>query len=200
MTRIRSCKVSWRRGARCLAVLGMLLLASMPLAVVAEGQELPPATVLTNKGPALATDASDYSPHSVVHVTGSGFQPGTRYALPVMAPDGNVEKVNPNTYVPTLGVWGMVTADANGNLSYKYQLDDGIGLYTVRAYPSSWAGVWDGTYLADVTFTDTLRDQRNDPGCTPGRRRRRQTYGLGETRRPAAFPAGGRIHGAPFRR
>jgi hypothetical protein len=150
--------VGWLQFARGVAALGLLLLASMPSTGIAQGKALLRArsneAVATT--PALTTDAANYPTHSVVHVTGSGFQADTRYALPVMAPDGNVEKVNPNTYQPTLGVWGMVTADANGNLSYHYQLDDEVGTYTARAYPSSWSGAWDGSYLAGVTFTVTV--------------------------------------------
>jgi hypothetical protein len=114
-------------------------------------------------GPTLTTDKADYHPEQVVHVSGTGFEPNTRYAMPVQRPKGSIVVVDPTTHTATPG-WEYATADANGDLNYNYQLDGVEGTYEVRAYPESWSDPnspdqwtsdWNnGAPLASTTFTD----------------------------------------------
>src|SRR5439155_21282691 len=108
-----------------------------------------PASASTN--PVLATGKLDYHPEEIVDITGSGFDPGTDYAIPVLRPDGTIVKGD-GTFS-----WGWDTAntDGSGNLSYNYQLDGVQGTYEVRAYPSDWSGDWELNPIASVSFTDS---------------------------------------------
>src|SRR5204863_4145447 len=104
--------------------------------------------------PTLTTDKADYAPSQVVHVTGTGFEPGVSYALPIKRPDGSIVLIDPITHTPLspFPEWGFATADADGNFTYDYQLDGVLGEYELRAYPDSWSGNWDETPVAAMTF------------------------------------------------
>ena len=111
----------------------------------------------------LTTDKADYHPGEVVHVSGTGFEPNTRYAMPVQRPNGSIVVIDPTTHTATPG-WEYATADANGDLNYNYQLNGVEGTYEVRAYPENWSDPnnsdqWTGDWnnvapLASATFTD----------------------------------------------
>ncbi len=109
-------------------------------------------SVVAETTPTLTTDKADYSPGEIVVITGTGFAPGD-YALPVLRPDGSIVVIDPSLHIAVNG-WDTVTADANGNLTYNYQLNGIEGLYEARAYPAGWAGDWNETPVASVTFTD----------------------------------------------
>ncbi|MGH8975051.1 MAG: prealbumin-like fold domain-containing protein, partial [Acidimicrobiia bacterium] len=116
--------------------------------------------------PTLATDKPDYHPEETVHITGTGYEPGATYDVPVMRPDGSMVRGDASG----LPGWDHVTADGSGNLAYDYILDGIFGAYQVRVYPSPWSGDWAEAPLAAVTFTDAANlDQcANDiPGVTP---------------------------------
>ena len=100
----------------------------------------------------LFTDKPDYRPEEMVTITGSGFLPNTRYALPVIRPDGSIVKGDGRF---TAG-WDVVTSDESGVLLYCYWLDGVLGTYEVRAYPASWDGDRTQTPVAVVTFTDCV--------------------------------------------
>src|SRR3954467_15285672 len=120
--------------------------------------------------PTLTTDKADYAPSQVVHATGTGFEPGVPYALPVQRPDGSLVLIDPVTHLPLspFPEWGFATADENGNLTYDYQLDGILGSYELRAYSASWTGNWDDPPVTAMTFTDgnpsaDLDQCANDP-------------------------------------
>ena len=131
-----------------LAVLA-LLISLFPVTLVAAQDGTPL--------PTLTTDKLDYAPGEIVHIAGTSFLPGD-YALPVKRPDGSIVLIDPVTHAATPG-WGVATADANGNLTYDYQLDGIEGTYTVRAVQSPWWGDWSEAPQAEVTFTDALTGQ-----------------------------------------
>jgi hypothetical protein len=123
-----------------------------------------PTLALTN--PTLATDKPDYRPEETVHVTGTGYDAGAAYAVPVMRPDGTMVHGDGSG----LPGWDTVTADGGGNLAYDYQLDGIFGLYETRVYAAPWSGDWSETPLAAVTFTDGANlDQcaNDEPGTPP---------------------------------
>jgi hypothetical protein len=101
----------------------------------------------------LTTDKADYKPEEVVHISGTGFNPGETYAMPVKRPDGSIVLVDPILHFATPG-WGFAVADGAGNLSYDYQLDGVAGSYESRAYPLVWSGDWSEAPVASVTFDD----------------------------------------------
>jgi hypothetical protein len=103
--------------------------------------------------PTLTTGKSDYFSGEIVDITGSGFAPGTIYALPVMRPDGSIVIIDPVTRVATPG-WETVLSDAEGHLAYSYQLDGILGDYEARAYPADWVGDWSQPPAASVIFMD----------------------------------------------
>ncbi len=105
--------------------------------------------VASAAAPKLSADQSDYTPESLVHVTGTGFAPGT-YAVPVLRPDGSMV-TGDGTFTPG---WDEVTTGGSGNLAYGYQLDGVLGFYEVRAYPSPWSGDWSETPIATLIFHD----------------------------------------------
>ncbi|MGH2375040.1 MAG: hypothetical protein ACRDIC_16435, partial [bacterium] len=113
------------------------------------------ATAVGGTSPTLATDKTDYAPGEVVHITGSGFNAGESYALPVKRPDGSIVTIDPDTHAVTPNHWDVVTADADGSLAYDYQLDGIEGPYEARAYPADWGGDWNDSSLSSVGFTDT---------------------------------------------
>jgi hypothetical protein len=104
--------------------------------------------------PTLYTGKPDYAPEEIVDITGMGFAPNTTYAIPVMRPDGSIVIYDPDTHLALPG-WGTATTDADGNLAYDYVLDGVLGAYEARAYSADWAGDWNETPLAIVTFTDS---------------------------------------------
>jgi parallel beta-helix repeat protein len=138
---------------------GKRLLARLPgtgivLAVLVLVLLAPQATA-TSAGPtpSLTTGQDDYSPESVVDFHGTGFVAGARYALPVRRPDGSIVLVDPVTLAAKRG-WDVVTAAADGTISYGYKLDGIQGTYEARAYPLDWAGDWNSKPIATVFFTD----------------------------------------------
>jgi hypothetical protein len=122
-----------------------------------------PTPAVTN--PTLATDKPDYRPDETVHITGSGYDAGAAYAVPVMRPDGTMVRGDASG----LPGWDTVSADGAGNLAYDYVLDGIFGLYEARVYASPWSGNWSETPLATVTFTDgaNLDQCANDELGTP---------------------------------
>src|SRR3954452_17029277 len=136
-----------RRNTRRFSRLGLFVVLGFALLVVA-----PAAASAT---PTLTTDKADYAPSQVVHVTGTGFDRETTYALPVQRPDASIVLIDPITHTPLSPFgWGFATTDANGNLTYDYQLDGILGSYELRAYPDSWAGDWNEPPIASMSFTD----------------------------------------------
>ncbi len=122
--------------------------------------------------PTLTTDKFDYAPEEVVHISGTGFMPGVRYAIPVQRPDGSIITIE--DHVATYG-WDVVTADEFGNLSYDYQLDGILGVYEVRAYLDPWVTSWDDLSVdpvAAILFTDAgltlVKSATTDTLVTPG--------------------------------
>src|SRR4051794_21120077 len=61
------------------------------------------AQVSGQAGPTLTTDKADYKPGEVVHVSGTGFEPNTKYALPVQRPNGSIVLIDPDTHTATPG-------------------------------------------------------------------------------------------------
>jgi hypothetical protein len=148
-----------RRGA---FVVGLALLAGLA----------PLGQAGANDPPTLTTNKTQYIHGEVVHITGSGFDPGT-HALPVMRPDGSIVVRDPSTGGSKAG-WDSVFADDNGNFSYDYQLDTLDGDYEARAYPGTWSGDWSESPVATVNFSDPSTsanlDQcanQNGPGNPP---------------------------------
>ena len=140
------------------AVLVLTAVAAIFLSTVA------PSPALTN--PTLATDKPDYHPEETVHITGSGYDAGAAYAVPVMRPDGSMVRGD-NSGLPG---WDTVNADGSGNLAYDYVLDGIFGLYEARVYAAPWSGNWAETPLAAATFTDGANlDQcaNDEPGTPP---------------------------------
>lgn len=74
--------------------------------------------------PTLATDKPDYRPEETVHITGTGYEPGTAYDLPVLRPDGTMVRGDASE----LPGWDTVTADGSGDLAYDYVLNGIFGL------------------------------------------------------------------------
>jgi LPXTG-motif cell wall-anchored protein len=102
--------------------------------------------------PTLATDKHDYLPGETVHVTGSGYDAGASYAVPVRRPDSSIIKGD-GTFTPG---WDVVVADAGGTITYDYELDGIAGLYEARTYAHPFSGNWAQAPLASVKFTDAL--------------------------------------------
>jgi len=84
----------------------------------------------------VATDADDYAPGLVVHVSGSGYGMACDVQVNIHRPDGVTESAT-------------VTTDAFGNLAYDYQLPPPPGV--IGTYGLDVVG--SGT-LASMTFTD----------------------------------------------
>ena len=113
-------------------------------------------------GPTVTTDKPDYSPGETVQITGTGFDPGVSYDIPVIRPDGFIVVGDGGG---ELGWDTTVPANAAGEFTYSYQLDGIEGLYTVEVYPSPWDGVR-GVPLATTTFTDAIGKSLD--GCKNG--------------------------------
>ena len=114
---------------------------------------LPNAAAAQAPAPTLTTDKADYAPGEVVHLSGTGYEPGGPVRRPGDAPHGDIVTIDPLTHVMTPG-WHTVTADPDGNLVYDYQLNGVQGSYEARVYPASWTGDWSETPVASATFTD----------------------------------------------
>jgi hypothetical protein len=146
---------------------GRSLVWATALGVLAALAPLGP--VHSDTTPTLTTDKADYAPEEVVHVSGTGFVPGT-YAMPVKRPDGSIVVVDPSTHQASPSPqWENATADDNGNLAYNYQLDGIGGTYEVRAYPSNWSGDWGADPIARVTFTDAPNPSADLDQCANGK-------------------------------
>src|SRR5262245_13113391 len=111
--------------------------------------------------PTLTTDQLDYAPDQTVHVSGSGFDANTAYAIPIRRPDGSIVHGD-GTFTPG---WDTVASDGSGNLSYDYQLDGVTGTYQARTYPATWNGDWTQAPVATLTFEDHVADLDQ---CTNG--------------------------------
>ncbi len=86
----------------------------------------------------VTTDKADYSPTSVVLITGTGLTPGKAYTLVISSTDQ-----------PPVTFTDSVTADSSGSFTYAYQLD---GNYR----PDYSVQVMDGEIVvASTTFTDS---------------------------------------------
>jgi hypothetical protein len=132
-----------------------------------------PASRAGVEGPAptVTTDKPDYEPGETAVITGSGFEPGVSYDIPVIRPDGSTV-TGDGTETPG---WDTVVADSTGGFVYQYQLNGIEGTYTVEVYPSPWGGPGSGQVpLGTATFSDcpswyTKDDMRNAvPGCRTG--------------------------------
>lgn len=145
-----------RRSARFpFVVLGALLAVS--------SLALPQASALT---PTFVTDKPNYLPNETVHITGTGYDAGAIYDIPVRRPDGTVVKGD-GSFAPG---WDSTVASSSGALAYDYRLDGVYGLYEARVYPEAWAGDWSQAPLARVTFFDAnvnLDQCANDEPGTP---------------------------------
>src|SRR5438445_994235 len=97
------------RGARIILA---LLIALGSISIVPNSGAFASASV----APVLVTDRADYAPGEVVHMSGTGFEPGS-YAMPVKRPDGSIVIIDPVTHDATPG-WQTASADAAGNLVY----------------------------------------------------------------------------------
>ena len=129
-----------------------LLLAAATVAVAL----LVPAVAQADNNPSWTTGKADYAPGEVVDLSGIGYTQDQKYSVPVKRPNGDIVVIDPATHAP-LGpspMWEWSTADLAGNLSYNYQLDGVLGLYTARVYPADWNGDWNQTPIAETTFTD----------------------------------------------
>ena len=85
----------------------------------------------------ITTNQSDYSPTSLVLITGSGFIANKTYTIEIVSTDA-----------PPVNFTDQVKADNSGNISYAYQLD---GNYR----PNYTAYIKDGSVtVATTTFTD----------------------------------------------
>jgi len=86
----------------------------------------------------LATDKPDYTPSEVVTVSGDGYSPSTQYRIAISSQDD-----------PAITHEDSVTTDADGHLSYSYQLDDNFR-------PNYLVEVFDlgGVLISSTTFTD----------------------------------------------
>jgi len=93
----------------------------------------------------LATDKPDYTPSEVVAVSGDGYSPSTQYRIVISSQDD-----------PAITHEDSVTTDADGHLSYSYQLDG-------QFRPNYLVQLFDlgGALVASVTFTDTQPDKMN---------------------------------------
>jgi hypothetical protein len=141
-----------------------LLAALTTLSTIGFGSVLNPSNAAP--APTLVSDKADYSPHEIVHLTGSGYTAGAAYDLPVRRPDGSIVKGD-GSFAPG---WDSVTADGSGAIAYNYALDGVFGIYEARVYPSSWSGNWDEAPLASVSFRDAdvnLDQCANDEPGTP---------------------------------
>jgi len=118
-------------------------------------------------GPSVVTDKPDYTPGETVVITGTGFEPGVQYDIPVLRPDGTIAVGDGSGL---LG-WDTVTADDVGSFTYEYVLDGIKGLYTVEVYLSRWGGQGStDPLLASTTFTDdtsVLHQCKNGPPGSP---------------------------------
>ncbi|KKR70654.1 MAG: endoglucanase-like protein, nonfunctional [Candidatus Woesebacteria bacterium GW2011_GWA2_40_7b] len=88
--------------------------------------------------PTVTTDKPDYSPTSVVLITGTGFTSGKTYTLEISSTDE-----------PPVTHTDSVTADSQGTFTYAYQLD---GKY--RPNYKIEVKVGSERIVASVTFTD----------------------------------------------
>ena len=142
-SRVRSTRSIPRRAMQALLLALAMLVPTLTTAIIGATAAGPPT---------LATDKLDYAPGETVHISGSGYDPGVTYAVPVRRPDTSIVKGD-GSFAPG---WDTVTADGAGNISYDYQLDGIAGLYEARTYPNPWSGNWTQVPLASVNFTDAL--------------------------------------------
>jgi hypothetical protein len=139
-----------RRFLSFLAITQVAFLVAMLIAPVAALAEEPPPPDQPAPPGTLTTDKPDYAPGETVAVTGTGFEPGVSYAIPVLRPDGSIV-LGDGSFVAG---WDTATADGTGTIGYSYQLNGIDGTYEVRAYPVDWTGDWAAAPLTSVTFTD----------------------------------------------
>jgi hypothetical protein len=112
-------------------------------------------TTFFTSGPQVTTDKPNYEPNETAIITGSGFEPGVCYDIPVTRPD---ESIITGDGTGTPG-WDTVTADSSGGLAYSYELDGLTGPYLVQVQASPWGGPDSPeTPLATATFTDMTGD------------------------------------------
>ena len=101
----------------------------------------------------ITTDQTDYAPESVVKITGSGFEPNQNLTFRVTWPDGTIRGSGNR-----LGETDKTTTDAQGNLSFEYQLTAGLeGEYKIEVLNSS------GQVLKTASFTDNHEDEDETP-------------------------------------
>ena len=142
-SRVRSTRPSPRRALHALFLAIAMLVPTLTNGIIGATAALPPT---------LATDKHDYLPGETVHITGSGYDAGASYAVPVRRPDSSIIKGD-GSFTPG---WDVVVADAGGNITYDYQLDGIAGLYEARTYAHPFSGNWAQAPLASVKFTDAL--------------------------------------------
>ncbi len=142
-SRVRSTRPKPRRVLHALFLAIALLVPTLTNGIIGATAALPPT---------LATDKHDYLPGETVHITGSGYDAGASYAVPVRRPDSSIIKGD-GSFTPG---WDVVVADAGGNIVYDYQLDGIAGLYEARTYAHPFSGNWAQAPLSSVKFTDAL--------------------------------------------
>jgi LPXTG-motif cell wall-anchored protein len=142
-SRVRSTRPSPRRVLHALFLAIALLVPTLTSGIIGATAALPPT---------LATDKPHYLPGETVHITGSGYDAGASYAVPVRRPDSSIIKGD-GSFTPG---WDVVVADAGGNIDYSYELDGIAGLYEARTYAHPFSGNWALAPLSSVKFTDAL--------------------------------------------
>ncbi len=93
----------------------------------------------------VQTDAPDYAPESIVHVTGLGYASQCDVRVEVTRPDGSIVHGD-GSFSPGVDT---ATTSPTGTLVYDYQLDGILGIYHIRVL-----GAWD-TVLAEMDFVDS---------------------------------------------
>ena len=109
-------RAALRIGTRFPVIFVFILAGILLMAGVALAQDAP--------APVVTTDKDDYAPGEVVMISGSGFVPGTVYAVPVKRPDGTIVTIEPETHATEGGAFyasGGVASGTewSGNLVYK---------------------------------------------------------------------------------
>jgi hypothetical protein len=118
------------------------------------------------ESPSVAPDKPEYTPSETAIITGSGFEPGTSYDIPVIRPDETIVRGDGSNGPPP---WDTVIADDGGSFTYLYTLDGIEGGYTVEVYPSPWGGPGSPDVpLASTTFLDASIDLDQCANGPPG--------------------------------
>src|SRR5438093_7785403 len=110
------------------------------------------ASLETN--PHITTNSPYYVPYSTVHMTGTGMNPGVRYDIVTIRPDGSVVTgAAPHNPVPP-APYDSAVANGAGMFTYDYTLTNVQGFYTVNVFRTSDTA--HATRIATTTFEDAL--------------------------------------------